>query len=78
MSVVLPVATLLNPPKMVWFEDNGPTPLNPFDRQVEIVLVNDWLDVFNRQNGRQCVPRFNTLYSTQYSLYWVLGRPTGS
>ena len=69
MSVVLPVATLLNPPKMVWFEDNGPTPLNPFDRQVEIVLVNDWLDVFNRQNGRQCVPRFNTLY-------WVLGRPT--
>ena len=55
------VATLLNPPKMVWFEDNGPTPPNHIDRQDEIVLINDWLDVFNRQNGRQCVPRFNTL-----------------
>ena len=56
---------------MVWFEDNGPTPPNHIDRQDEIVLINDWLDVFNRQNGRQSVPRFNTA-SRLYALFHLL------
>ena len=58
------VATLLNPPKMVWFPDNGPPPPGHRDRQEELVQLNEWIDEYNRKNGRSCVPRFHN-YGTR-------------
>ena len=54
------VATLLNPPKMVWFPDNGPSPPGHRDRGQEIHLINDWIDASNSLQGKQCAPRFHT------------------
>ena len=54
------VATLLNPPKMVWFTDNGPPPPGHRDRGEELHLINDWIDASNTLNGKQCAPRFHT------------------
>ena len=49
------VATLLNPPKMVWFPDNGPPPPGHRDRQEELVQLNDWIDASTgRMVGRAC------------------------
>ena len=58
------VATLINPPKMVWFPDDGPPPPNHRDRQEELFQLNEWIDQENRENGRLCVPRFH-LYGTR-------------
>ena len=55
------VATLLNPPKMVWFPDNGPPPPGHVDRQQDLVQLNEWITAYNRLNGRLCVPRFHNL-----------------
>ena len=66
------VATIINPPKMVWFPDNGPPPPNHRDRQDELLQLNEWIDLFNRQNGRLCVPRFH-LYGTRTNKRLVNG-----
>ena len=57
----LSVATLLNPPKMVWFSDNGPPPPGHVDRQHDLTEVNEWIITYNRQNSRLCAPRFHNL-----------------
>ena len=56
----LTIATMLNPPKMVWFTDNGPPPPGHRDRGEEINLINDWIDAINSLHGKQCAPRFHT------------------
>ena len=55
------VATLLNPPKMVWFPDNGPPPPGHKDRQQDLVQLNEWISTYNSRNDRLCVPRFHNL-----------------
>ena len=55
------VATLLNPPKMVWFPDNGPPPPGHVDRQQDLVQLNEWITTYNRLNSRLCVPWFHNL-----------------
>jgi hypothetical protein len=54
------VATILNPPKLCWFPDNGTPPPGHNNRLVELSQINGWIDQFNTQNNMQCVPRFNT------------------
>ena len=55
------VATILNPPKVVWFPDDGPTPAGHVDRSKLLNDLNTWIDQFNLENGRTYVPRFHLL-----------------
>ena len=55
----LVIATILNPPKLVWFEANGPPPANHNNRYKDIKEINDWLKNYNRENGRVCTPSFH-------------------
>ena len=55
----LVIATLLTPPKLVWFGDNGPPPPNHVDHHQTIKEINSWISFFNTQNGRTYTPRFN-------------------
>ena len=55
----LVIATLLNPPKLVWFAGNGPPPSNFHNHLGEIKELNSWLKFFNTQNGRICTPSFH-------------------
>jgi hypothetical protein len=51
-------ATILNPPKLVWFEDNGPPPPNHVNLLSEIKELNSWITYFNQQMGK-ITPRFH-------------------
>ena len=55
----LVIANLLTPPKLVWFEDNGPPPPNHVNKHDTIKEINSWITFFNTQNGRLYTPRFN-------------------
>ena len=47
------VATILNPPKLVWFEDNpGPPPPNHVNLLSELKELNSWIAYFNQQMGK--------------------------
>ena len=54
------VATLLNPPKLAWFPDNGPPPPQHTNRLVELANINHWIQEFNLKNGMVAVPSFQT------------------
>ena len=54
----LVVATLLNPPKLTWFPDTGPSPPGHVNRLDEIRQINDWILEFNREHGHN-TPRFH-------------------
>ena len=54
------VATILNPPKLVWFPDNGPAPPGHHNRLVELAEINGWISDFNQSNCKEAVPRFQT------------------
>ena len=45
------VATLLNPPKLVWFRDNGPPPTGQLNQLLEIKNLNDDIIQFNSNNN---------------------------
>ena len=55
----LVIATILNPPSLVWFKDNGPAPRNHVDRLPDIKELNSWIVFFNKQNGKDITPRFH-------------------
>ena len=48
----LVIATLLNPPKFVWFQDNGPQPRLHRNLLPDIKELNSWIVFFNKQNGK--------------------------
>ena len=54
----LVVATILNPPKLVWFPDNGLPPPNHNNLLSQIKELNSWIAYFNQQNGK-ITPRFH-------------------
>ena len=54
----LVVATILNPPKFVWFPDNGPAPPNHNNMLSDIKELNSWIAYFNQENGK-ITPRFH-------------------
>ena len=56
----LVIASILNPPKLVWFEANGPPPPDHNNRYRDIKEINDWLKYYNRANGRVCAPQVST------------------
>ena len=53
------IATLLNPPKYTWFNDNGIPPRNHEDHLTDIMELNSWIIYFNGQNGKTITPRFH-------------------
>ena len=55
----LVIATILNPPRFVWFKDNGPPPKNHKDMLQDIMELNSWIIFFNNQNGKPVTPRFH-------------------
>ena len=55
----LVIATILNPPKLVWFDANGPPPPNHINQLKDIKEINDWLKTYNKANGRVCTPSFH-------------------
>ena len=54
----LVVATVLNPPKLTWFPDNGWPPAGHTNRLEEIMTLNNWIVKFNEGNGKP-TPRFH-------------------
>ena len=55
----LVIATMMNPPRFVWFKDNGPAPRDHKDMLKEIMELNSWIVFFNKQNGKTVTPRFH-------------------
>ena len=55
----LTIAALLNPPKLVWFEGNGPAPDDHVNHLGDIKEINAWISNQNSNNGRTYTPRFN-------------------
>ena len=55
----LVIATILNPPKLVWFSGNGDAPPNFQNRLQELKDLNSWIKFYNSQNGRICTPAFH-------------------
>ena len=55
----LVIATMLNPPSLVWFKDNGGQPRNHKNLLTEIMEANSWIIKFNEQNGKLYTPRFH-------------------
>ena len=55
----LVIATILNPPKLVWFQDNGPQPRHHRNMLPDIKELNNWIIFFNKQNGKDITPRFH-------------------
>ena len=56
------LTSLLLPPKLVWFNDNGPIPTeHSGNREKELTLLNNDIFEYNAQNGLPYVPRLNTL-----------------
>ena len=54
----LVVGTLLNPPIVTWFDDNGPPPENHINRLDEIMRINNWIVEFNASYN-QVTPRLH-------------------
>ena len=54
----LVVATVLNPPKLTWFSDNGPPPPGHVNRLEEIRAINTWITEFNEGYGNT-TPRYH-------------------
>ena len=55
------VATLINPPKLVWYDDNGSPPPNHVNKVAEVRDINDEIMRFNNNNGMLHAPRFQML-----------------
>ena len=55
----LVIATLLNPPKLVWFQGNGPPPTNYVNHLADFRELNNWIKFYNTQNGRVTTPSFH-------------------
>ena len=55
----LVIATMANPPKLVWFPDNGPPPRNHVNKLAEIKELNSWIVYYNNLNGKKITPRFH-------------------
>ena len=53
------IATLLNPPKICWFADNGPAPANHTNMLADLKEINSWIINFNKWNGKDITPRFH-------------------
>ena len=53
------IATIINPPKLVWFEGNGPAPANFVNKLEMLKEVNSWIQFYNKENGRTCTPSFH-------------------
>ena len=70
----LVIATLLNPPKLCWFSDNGPLPPNHPNLLGDIKELNAWICNFNKENGKVITPRFHRFGVKDG---WELG-PNGS
>ena len=51
------VAPILMAPKLVWYPDNGDTPLGYNNRLVELIELNDWIKEFNQNNYVDAPPR---------------------
>ena len=45
----LVIATVLNPPKLVWFSGNGPPPTEFKNHLKDIMELNSWIKFFNLQ-----------------------------
>ena len=69
------VATILNPPKLVWFADNGTAPHGHVNRLEEIMAINRWITEFNDSYG-QLTPRFHR-YGVKRGKYLSNGVPVG-
>ena len=54
------VTTVLNPPKLAWFEDNGQLPNNHPNLLNELKELNAWIIYFNEQKGKN-TPRIHRL-----------------
>ena len=54
----LVVSTLLNPPIITWFPDNGRPPRGHVNRLEEITAINNWIVEFNQGYGHT-TPRFH-------------------
>ena len=54
----LVVSTMLNPPILTWFPDNGPPPEGHKNRLEEISEINQWIIEFNQGYGNS-TPRFH-------------------
>ena len=53
------IATIINPPKLVWFEGNGPAPANFVNKLEMLKEINSWIKFYNKENGRTCTPSFH-------------------
>ena len=53
------IATLINPPKLVWFEGNGPPPANFVNHLAMVKELNSWIKFYNEEMGRVCTPSFH-------------------
>jgi hypothetical protein len=67
----LVIATVLNPPKFVWFDDNGPPPLNHRNMLADIKELNSWIVFYNKENGKDITPRFHRFGVKDG---WVIGQ----
>ena len=55
----LVIATILNPPKLVWLPGNGSPPNNFKNHLKDLKELNSWIKFYNRENGRVCTPAFH-------------------
>ena len=68
------VSPLLCPPKLVWYEDNGPIPQDHLgNRREELDLLNNDILSFNAQSGLVHIPHFNTLGVRRTKLWYEDG-----
>lgn len=70
----LVVATILNPPKLCWFPDNGAPPPGHRNRLKEITDINQWIVEFNDSYGN-LTPRFHR-FGVKSGRKFVNGTPT--
>ena len=55
----LVIATILNPPKLVWLAGNGSDPPGFKNHLQDLKELNNWIKFYNRENGRICTPAFH-------------------
>ena len=55
----LVIPTILNPPQLTWFDDNGIAPPNHQNMLADLKELNSWIIYYNRQNGKEITPRFH-------------------
>ena len=70
----LVVATILNPPKLCWFPDNGAPPPGHRNRLQEITDINQWIVEFNDSYGN-LTPRLHR-FGVKSGRKFVNGIPT--